>query len=202
MVRKKKDVDIFEGTFLEGLMNLDEVEISKNLSEISEEDKVIGTLLPVEIKLFAFMDRKHNEIWTLNSDFGSRWKNVDSDRKFDEIEKFLMTNIAMSQQYIIAYNQMWALVRHRINQKGFSLFPDIRMPMNSIFEIKKGFVVVTHKSVGKYLERKKLSFKSFRKMEKNFTEILVSSNVEEQKDERIKYCFFLFRELSKILYGI
>jgi len=202
MTRKKKDLDIFEGTFLAGLMDLDEVEISKKLSEISEEDKVIGTLLPIEIKLFAFMDGKHNELSTLSSDFESKWKNVDSDRKFDEIEKFLMTIMAMNQQYIIAYNQMWTMLIHRLNQKGFSLFPDIRMPINSIFEIRKGFVIVIHKSDGKYLERKKSSLKYFREMEKNITEILVSSNVEERKDERIKYCFFIFREWSKILYGI
>ena len=126
MTRKKKDLDIFEGTFLAGLMDLDEVEISKKLSEISEEDKVIGTLLPIEIKLFAFMDGKHNELSTLSSDFESKWKNVDSDRKFDEIEKFLMTIMAMNQQYIIAYNQMWTMLIHRLNQKGFSLFPDIK----------------------------------------------------------------------------
>ena len=107
-------------------MDLDEVEISKKLSEISEEDKVIGTLLPIEIKLFAFMDGKHNELSTLSSDFESKWKNVDSDRKFDEIEKFLMTIMAMNQQYIIAYNQMWTMLIHRLNQKGFSLFPDIK----------------------------------------------------------------------------
>mgnify|MGYP001596697614 CR=1 FL=1 len=202
MTRKRKDSNIFEGTFLEGLMDLDETKISENLPEVSEEDKVIGALLPVEIKLQVFIKKKNNEILTFISDVNSKWKNIDPDRKFDEIEKILMTIVAMNQQYIIAHNQMWTLVIHRLNQKGFSLFPDLMMPINSLFEIKKGFVIVIHKSDGKYLESRKSSFKSFRKMEKNITEILVSSNVEEQKDERIKYCFFLFREWSKILYGI
>ncbi len=201
-MRKKKDPDIFEGTFLEGLMDLDETKVSQNLSEVSEEDKIIDTLLPIEIKLFLFTKKKCNEILTFISDSNSRWKNIDPDRKFDEIEKILMTIVAMSQQYIAVFNQMWTLVIHRLNQKGFSLFPDIIMPIESLFEIKKGFVIVVYKSDGKYLERNKSSFKSFRKMEKYLTEILISSDVEGQKEERIKYCLFLFKEWSKILYGI
>lgn len=198
MKRKKKDLDIFEGTFLEGLMDLDEKEVNEALPEVSEKDHVVGDLLQIEIKLYVLLNKKFKDFAVIeNGLINARPKT------FEKSVEYLKKIVAKLQQGDVLRKLLFLSIANRIGGSMISLFDSCfsETYTKGGIEIKKGFKVVFLKTEFKFLEEIKMQIQSFKFLNREWERMIFNDETIKDKENKIKYFRFLITEWEKILYG-
>lgn len=141
MMRKKKNSDIFEGTFLEGLIDLDEKETSEELNEIIENEQILGVLLFPEIKLYVLSYKKFLDYIKLRMDlFTKIMRPKTPDKAVEYLQKMVLT----LQQFEVLRKLVWVSVSSHIDKNGSFISLFNKLDSNRFVAIKKGFRIVSH----------------------------------------------------------
>lgn len=198
MTRKKKESDIFEGTFLEGLMSLEEAEVNEKLKEVSEKDQILGDLLPIEIKLLVLTTKKSDECIKIIN--GHTLLDL---KTSDEILKHLSKIVVLSQQNRILTKLLWMSISRHLNSGFISLF-NVHKSIDRM-EIRKGFKVAAFCNNNGIAEEKKWEcLKAIEYLEYRWRKVLSNDETVvkgKDKEMQIEKFLFLIGEWKRILCG-
>lgn len=194
MARKEKGSDMFEGTFLTGLTNLEGTEVNKRLHEVSKKEQEVGVLLPIEIKLIALADQKFDD-YVVSCD--NLISHLDTP---DRLMECLLKIVTALQQFDILKTLVLMSAARR-HDRFINLFGNYKT--NNQIAIRKGFKVVVSRVNNEIPKEAETVIKSLKFLFSECERRLFSDEVleNENKAKRRNKFRFLIKEWEKILFS-